>query len=621
MTDRANGQRTPAPTTAPLRGLDGLRLPQAAFCPVFTREAIGVPLHVDQDGVVAWVGYLHPELIPPGIDVPTVPLRGSEFARVSTLATEPFAACVDRAVTVQRLPGLGKLCRLPAGHVTGWLPTRSPAVTRDNASTLALLVATLDVPEASIGLTGSTLYRPAPERSDIDFVVYGHHSAQRAACRVRRILPSPESAYVKTGVVQHLRFRVPGHREWFDPRFAVADPLTGPLLDGRAVRGPVASVGGLTVTDDTDGIYHPARYRLDDGSVLASYRLGHCAYFQAGDRLGDTRLPTARLDGTTYRLVLGQEHIDRAPTLHHPTRHDRREVRAGPGAGSSIDCPIRAKPEVPVPSHEPTPPRQPHDGAPVEEPVVLPEPWATRAVTVVLPTYNEADNLPTIVEALLRLPLANLRVLVVDDNSPDGTGDLADKLAAEHNTPGRERVGLLRRPGKQGLGRAYVAGMTRALADGAEYVVQMDADLSHDPRHIPEMLGTLLSTRAGVVIGSRYTVSGSLDASWGLHRRLLSAWANFYVHLILGLHVRDVTAGYKLWHRDTLNDLDLDAVRSNGYSFQVEMNYRALTRGHKILEIPIHFTEREHGTSKMSFTTQLESALMPLRLRLQHRRR
>lgn len=571
--------------------------------------------------MAVWVGFLCARLIPPGIDVPTVRLRGTEFARVSTLPTEAFAACLDRAVTVRLLPGLGKLCRLPTGHVTGWLPTRSPALTRDNASTLALLAATLDVPEASIGLTGSTLYRPAPERGDVDFVVYGHHAAQRAACRVRRLLPSPESAYVKAGIVQHLRFRIPGHREWFDPRFAVADHLTGPLLDGEAVRGPVASVRGLTVSDDTDGIYHPARYRLDDGSVLASYRLGHCGYFQVGDRLGDTRLPTARLDGITYRLVLGQEHIDRAPSRQHPTRHDRREVRAGPGAGSSIDCPIRVKPEVPVPSHEPTPPRQPHDGAPVEEPVVLPEPWATRAVTVVLPTYNEADNLPTIVEALMGLPLPNLRVLVVDDNSPDGTGDLADKLAAEHNTPGRERVGLLRRPGKQGLGRAYVAGMTQALADGAQFVVQMDADLSHNPAHIPEMLGTLLSTRAGVVIGSRYTVSGSLDAAWGLHRRLLSAWANFYVHLILGLHVRDVTAGYKLWHRDTLTSLDLDAVRSNGYSFQVEMNYRALVRGHKILEIPIHFTEREHGTSKMSFTTQLESALMPLRLRLQQQRR
>lgn len=252
--------------------------------------------------------------------------------------------------------------------------------------------------------------------------------------------------------------------------------------------------------------------------------------------------------------------------------------------------------------------------------VVLPPEWADRSVTVVLPTYNEADNLPAIVGALLALPLPNLRLLVVDDNSPDGTGDLAEKLAAEHNGPDRERIAVLRRPGKQGLGRAYVAGMTRALADGASYIVQMDSDLSHDPKHIPEMLGSLLSTGAGVVIGSRYAVSGSLDESWGIHRKLLSAWANFYVHLILGLHVRDVTAGYKLWRRDTLESIGLSTVHSNGYSFQVEMNYRSLTNGYKILEIPIHFTERLHGTSKMSFTTQLESALMPIRLRLRARR-
>lgn len=266
----------------------------------------------------------------------------------------------------------------------------------------------------------------------------------------------------------------------------------------------------------------------------------------------------------------------------------------------------------------PRPPAGPDEPASA---VVLPEPWASEAVTVVLPTYNEADNLPTMIDALTALPLPGLRVLVVDDNSPDGTGDLAEKLAAEHNTPDRERIGVLRRPGKQGLGRAYVAGMTRALDDGARFVVQMDSDLSHDPKHIPEMLGTLLSTRAGVVIGSRYTVSGSLDQSWGLHRKLLSAWANFYVHLVLGLTVRDVTAGYKLWAADTLRAVDLDGVHSNGYSFQVEMNYRALTHGFKIMEIPIHFTERLHGTSKMSFATQLESALMPIRLRMRSRHR
>jgi dolichol-phosphate mannosyltransferase len=267
----------------------------------------------------------------------------------------------------------------------------------------------------------------------------------------------------------------------------------------------------------------------------------------------------------------------------------------------------------------------PHDAAETDRaaravPAELPPQWADLPVTVVLPTYNEAENLPVIVELLLGLPLGGLRVLVVDDNSPDGTGAIADGLASEHNTPERTRLAVLHRPGKQGLGRAYLAGMQRALVDGAEFVVQMDADLSHEPEVVPQLLGTMLATGAGVVIGSRYTGSGSLDESWQRHRKLLSAWANLYVHVLLGLQVRDVTAGFKLWRRGTLQDVDLATVRSNGYSFQVELNYRALTRGHKIVEIPIHFTERRHGSSKMSFTTQLESALMPIRLRRRHRR-
>ncbi len=251
--------------------------------------------------------------------------------------------------------------------------------------------------------------------------------------------------------------------------------------------------------------------------------------------------------------------------------------------------------------------------------VTLPEEWRTKRISVVLPTYNEVDNLPIILEAILSLPLPNLKVFVVDDNSPDGTGELADRLARDYSEDGFGRVVVVHRPGKEGLGRAYVDGMGRALTDGADYVVQMDSDMSHDPKHIPEMLGTLLSTGAGVVIGSRYVVSGSLDASWGPHRKLLSAWANFYVHLMLGLHVRDVTAGYKLWRREDLLTMDLPSVQSSGYSFQVEMNYRALLQGCKILEVPIHFTERRHGKSKMALATQLESALVPLRLRLRRR--
>ncbi len=251
--------------------------------------------------------------------------------------------------------------------------------------------------------------------------------------------------------------------------------------------------------------------------------------------------------------------------------------------------------------------------------VALPEPWCDSAVTVVLPTYNEADNLPILVRALLSLPLTAVRVLVVDDNSPDGTGKVAEDLAAELNTDDREIVTVVHRTAKEGLGRAYVDGMTRALAAGAEFVVQMDSDLSHPPECIPEMLGTLLSTRAGVVIGSRYVTGGVLAEEWKLHRRLLSSWANFYVQRLLSLRIRDVTAGYKLWRAETLRDMQLDSVGSNGYSFQVEMNYRAALRGHKILEVPIRFEERQRGASKMSLSVQLESALVPLRLRRRRR--
>lgn len=247
--------------------------------------------------------------------------------------------------------------------------------------------------------------------------------------------------------------------------------------------------------------------------------------------------------------------------------------------------------------------------------VELPAPWCDTAVTVVLPTYNEAENLPVVTRALLALPLPRLHVLVVDDNSPDGTGDVAEDLARTYDG----RVSVVHRTAKEGLGRAYVDGMTRAIDAGADVVVQMDADLSHPPEVIPEMLGTLLATRAGVVIGSRYVTGGVLAEEWGLHRRLLSGWANFYVQRLLSLRIRDVTAGFKLWRATTLRDLDLPTVGSNGYSFQVEMNYRTVLRGHRVMEVPIRFEERQRGASKMSFAVQWESALMPLRLRRRRR--
>ena len=248
--------------------------------------------------------------------------------------------------------------------------------------------------------------------------------------------------------------------------------------------------------------------------------------------------------------------------------------------------------------------------------VELPEPWRSAAVTVVLPTYNEADNLPVIVAELFTLPLSGLRVLVADDNSPDGTGAVADELVKRY---GPDRMSVMHRPGKQGLGRAYVDGMTQALKAGAEFVVQMDSDLSHSPQYLPQMLGTLLATDADVVIGSRYVSGASLAREWSWQRKALSGFANMYVRVLLRLGVRDVTAGFKLWRSSALTAIDIASIQSNGYSFQVEMNYRTVQRGLKIVELPIHFADRRAGESKMSVKVQLESALMPFSLRRRSR--
>jgi dolichol-phosphate mannosyltransferase len=235
--------------------------------------------------------------------------------------------------------------------------------------------------------------------------------------------------------------------------------------------------------------------------------------------------------------------------------------------------------------------------------------------TVVVPTYNERDNLPRLVDLLAALQIPNLHVLVADDNSPDGTGDVADKLAVEGPIP----VSVLHRTEKAGLGRAYVAGMRRALDEGADIVIQMDADLSHPCEAIPEMIDRLTSTDAAVVLGSRYVAGGAVASDWPWHRKALSAWANFYVNAILRLRVRDATAGFKAWHAATLRAIDVDSVRSNGYAFQVEMNHRVVRRGLKIAEVPIRFEERNEGVSKMSLAVQLESALVPWKLRFGRR--
>lgn len=249
--------------------------------------------------------------------------------------------------------------------------------------------------------------------------------------------------------------------------------------------------------------------------------------------------------------------------------------------------------------------------------------WGGCRITVVIPTYNEADNLPAISEALLALDWPYLQLLIVDDSSPDGTGAVADALAAKYNAGlhegERARFLVLHREGKGGLGTAYVAGMTRAIADGADYVVQMDADFSHSPRYLPQMLGVLLATDADVVIGSRYVPGGSLDSRWEWNRRLLSWWANLYSRAILGLRIRDMTAGFKMWRRPALQAIGLQNIRSNGYSFQVEMAYLCEKLGFRLVEIPIHFEDRRIGQSKLDVPVKLESAWRTWEIRWQYR--
>ena len=223
-------------------------------------------------------------------------------------------------------------------------------------------------------------------------------------------------------------------------------------------------------------------------------------------------------------------------------------------------------------------------------------------ITIVLPTYNEAENLPRLVSALLSLPL-DLSVLVVDDHSPDGTGQLADQLAAEH--PGK--VFVLHRAGKLGLRSAYIEGFQKAFGLGAEAVVQMDADFSHDPAVLNEMAGRI--DACDVVIGSRYVKGGSLARRWPLWRKALSAFGNTYARTILGFPLRDVTTGYRMWRREVLQNMPLDRIRSNGYIFLVEMAYVAYLMRYRITEVPIHFADRRWGKSKMSLRIQLEAAV------------
>lgn len=224
-------------------------------------------------------------------------------------------------------------------------------------------------------------------------------------------------------------------------------------------------------------------------------------------------------------------------------------------------------------------------------------------ITFVIPTFNEAENLPKLVSALFNLPIPELTLLIVDDNSPDGTGQIAEDLAREY--PGR--VSVLHRAGKQGLGTAYIQGFRKAIAEGATAVGQMDADFSHPIDKIPVLVETLNS--CDWVIGSRYVAGGALDEQWPFWRKALSGFGNFYARTILSMSLRDATGGFKLWKSTTLAAMPLDRIRSNGYVFQVEMNYVASKLGYKSKEIPIYFADRRWGQSKMNFRIQIEAAV------------
>ena len=237
-----------------------------------------------------------------------------------------------------------------------------------------------------------------------------------------------------------------------------------------------------------------------------------------------------------------------------------------------------------------------------------PAPGRTPRTLIVIPTYNEQEILTSIVDAVRdAVPLAT--VLIVDDNSPDGTGVLADQLAAKDG-----QVRVLHRKGKEGLGAAYKHAFTLALSEGWQRIVQMDADFSHDPKDVPRLLAAL-DAGADLAIGSRYTAGGGTQ-NWGLGRQIISRGGGLYARAALGVDIRDLTAGFKAWNARTLEGINLDAVNAKGYGFQIEMTFRALRNGFKAVEVPIVFADRRVGQSKMSGTIFVEALTLVWRLRM-----
>jgi dolichol-phosphate mannosyltransferase len=236
---------------------------------------------------------------------------------------------------------------------------------------------------------------------------------------------------------------------------------------------------------------------------------------------------------------------------------------------------------------------------------------AAAAVWLILPTYNEADNVEDLVAAVRDHLPASRRVLVVDDSSPDGTGLIADRLAAEHDD-----VEVLHRLRKEGLGPAYIAGFRRALAAGAELILEMDSDFSHDPAYLPRMLDA--ARNADLVIGSRYVPGGGVT-EWGPVRRAISRGGSAYSRIVLGVDIHDLTGGFKCFRREVLEAIDLEDVTSRGYAFQVEVTYRAVRAGFRVVEVPIVFRERRVGASKMSRGIVAEAVWRVPALRLRRR--
>ncbi len=234
------------------------------------------------------------------------------------------------------------------------------------------------------------------------------------------------------------------------------------------------------------------------------------------------------------------------------------------------------------------------------------------SVWLVLPTYNEAENLESMVAAVREHLPTHSRVLVVDDSSPDGTGEIADRLAADDAD-----LEVLHRPVKDGLGRAYVEGFGRALAGGADLIAQMDADFSHDPADLPRLLTA--TADADLALGSRYVPGGGVE-DWGPIRRLISRGGSFYARTILGLGVHDLTGGFKVFRRSLLERLDLETISAQGYTFQVETTYRAIGAGARVVEVPIVFRDRQLGRSKMSSRIVAEAIWRVPAMRLRRRR-